>query len=46
MISTAINEGPWRPSSFQDNLIPGVQLSNKLKKNNRAHCQQANVAQD
>lgn len=47
MISAVINEGPQRPSSSRDNLIAGVQLSNRLKKKNqRARGQQTNVAQD
>lgn len=46
LISAVINEGHERPSSSQDNLIAGVQLSNRLKKNQQAHGQQTNVAQD
>lgn len=46
MISAVLNEGPQRPSSSQDNLIVGVQLSNRLKKNRQAQGQQTNVAQD
>lgn len=46
MISAVINEGPQRPSSSRDNLVAGVQLSNRLKKNQRARGQQTNVAQD
>lgn len=39
MISALINERPQSPSSSQDNLIAGVQLSNRLKKKQRAHGQ-------
>lgn len=40
-----MSKGPQQPSSSQDNLIGGVQLSNRLKKNKRARGQQTNVAQ-
>lgn len=43
-ILAVMSKGPQQPSSSQDNLIGGVQLSNRLKKNKRARGQQTNVA--